>query len=97
MLRNVNLFDPVACSSVLMARLLMTANDVREILSRRIHAIQAVVDDSATIFVPLPSWNGPDEDGCNWHMWYFGGDAAAYTQAIARVIAVAQGEFQLKD
>ncbi|MFZ5558489.1 MAG: hypothetical protein ACOZDY_17530 [Pseudomonadota bacterium] len=78
-----------------MPRKLLTADQIREEVSRRLAMLPEVREDQATIVVPLPQWNEPDERGCNWHMSVFGGDAVGYTRAIQRVVADVQALYQL--
>jgi len=80
-----------------MPRKLSTAHEIQQEVFSRLHAIEEVIEDRATIVVPFPQWNEPDEHGCNWHMSMFGGDAASYIGAIQHVLAETRAEHQLKD
>lgn len=78
-----------------MARTLKTAAEIQAFVHGRIHAMEQVKQDGATIRVPPPRECEPGADGCNWDMEYFG-NAAGYEDGIRVALNEAQERFLLQ-
>jgi hypothetical protein len=54
-----------------MARIILSAEEIRGIVQELVNTIPEIVADGAYILVPLPQWHKADKYGCNWNMEYF--------------------------
>jgi hypothetical protein len=77
-----------------MVRQTLNASPLQEIVSRRLHKLQEVIDDGVKFVVPRPQLQPVDRTGCNWTMKHFG-NAAGFEAAIADVLAKVQAEYNL--
>jgi hypothetical protein len=78
----------------------MTAKDVsvtelQKIIQDHVNAIPQVKEDHASVKVPRPQWNQPDDDGCNWHMGYLG-DVRGYESEVGRIVGELRLEYNIK-
>jgi hypothetical protein len=78
-----------------MARQLKTAEEIRDEVHRRVHAVHEVRADGDEIGIPLPTWNEPDDTGCNWGMGRIR-NPGTHMQAVERVVAAVQAEWNLR-
>lgn len=72
-----------------------SAEEIQTWVRARIQEDREVIEDNATINVPLPTWHQPGPEGNNWDMAVFGGDATAYIPTIVRILADAKTRFRL--
>jgi hypothetical protein len=77
-----------------MVRQTLNASRLQEIVSRRLHKLQEVIDDGVKFVVPRPQLQPADRTGCNWTMKHFG-NAAGFESVIADVLAKVQAEYNL--
>jgi hypothetical protein len=77
-----------------MLRKTLNASRLQEVVSRRLHKLQEVIDDGVKFVVPRPQLQPADRTGCNWTMKHFG-NAAGFEAAIADVLAKVQAEYNL--
>jgi hypothetical protein len=77
-----------------MVRQTLNASRLQEIVSRRLHKLQEVIDDGVKFVVPRPQLQPADRTGCNWTMKHFG-NAAGFEAVIADVLARVQSEYNL--
>jgi hypothetical protein len=78
-----------------MARKTLNASRLQELVSRRLHKLQEVIDDGVKFVVPRPQLLQPaDRSGCNWTMKHFG-NSAGFEASIAQVLADVQAEYNL--
>jgi hypothetical protein len=77
-----------------MVRQTLNASRLQEIVSRRLHKLQEVIDDGVKFVVPRPQLQPADRTGCNWTMKHFG-NAAGFEPLIADVLAKVQAEYNL--
>jgi hypothetical protein len=77
-----------------MVRQTLNASRLQELVSRRLHKLQEVIDDGVKFVVPRPQLQPADRTGCNWTMKHFG-NAAGFESVIADVLARVQSEYNL--
>jgi hypothetical protein len=77
-----------------MLRKTLNASRLQEMVSRRLHKLQEVIDDGVKFTVPRPQLQPADRAGCNWTMKHFG-NAAGFESSIADVLAKVQAEYNL--
>jgi hypothetical protein len=77
-----------------MIRKTLNASRLQQEVDRRIHRLQAIVEDGVKIRVPRPQLQEPDKTGCNWNMTHFG-NAVGFDRDIEEVLKAARTEYNL--
>jgi len=77
-----------------MARQMKSAEQIRDEVHRRVHAIREVREDGDQIGIPLPTANEPDDTGCNWSMGHIR-NPGSHMNAVERVVKALQAAWNL--
>ncbi|PRY06002.1 hypothetical protein [Paraburkholderia sp. BL25I1N1] len=77
-----------------MIRKTLNASRLQQEVDRRIHKLQAIVEDGVKIRVPRPQLQEADRTGCNWHMTHFG-NALGFERDIEGVLKTVRAEYNL--
>lgn len=79
-----------------MPRIEKSGPEIQAEVSRLIHMSETVMEDNATVRVPLPlRLVQLDPSGCNWTMETFGGDASGHLDVIGRAMNAAKAKWNL--
>jgi hypothetical protein len=77
------------------ARIKATAAEIRDLVAERVKGLPALKSAGAKVTLSMPQWHEPDEEGSNWDIAYFGGDAHLYAESIAVIVTAARDQYEL--
>jgi hypothetical protein len=72
-----------------------TSQEIQDELQRQVNNIEAIINDDAQIFVPLPSREPEDEFGVNWNIASI--PSVNYISEIRSIIDQLRFQVRLKD
>lgn len=78
-----------------MNKAMWTAEQIREELQKQVSKIREIVEDKATVIVPLPQEHEMDACGCNWGISSIR-NGSGYMDDIQKVIQDLQARVNLK-